>query len=220
MSAYIMKVIDTTNGKEITLPVTPNEMEKSGGAIEKGFDTIADGDKPRPKGREAKTFSFSGVILDGGFGIPQYSELTPFEFEELLDSWEQFSVGYNKMLRLIVSDTTINTPVYLKSHSIDYAGGGRNLGFVITFTEWRDFDVKVYDANKTSTEEKKRPTEPKPKTHVVKKGETLTKVARKYTGNNAKWRELYEANKKNLKSGNADLIYPGEKLTIPSGWLK
>lgn len=220
MNAYIMKIIDPTNKREVTLPVTPDEAELSGSTIENSFNTIVPGDKPRPKGRSAHQYSFSGVILDEGFGIPQYSEITPFEFEELLTDWQKNHGGYNKMLRLIVSETTINTPVYLKSFSVDYSGGGRTLRYVITFTEWRNFDIKVYDANKTSTEEKKRSTAPLPKIHVVKKDENLTMIARKYTNNNAKWRELYNLNAKNLRSGNQDLIYPGEKLTIPAGWLK
>lgn len=220
MGAYIMKVIDSTNKKEVTLPVTPNEMEKSGSTIEKGFDTIVDGDKPRPKGRNAHQYSFSGVILDEGFGIPQYSEITPYEFEELLTDWQKNHGGYNKILRLIVSETTINTPVYLNSFSVDYSGGGRTIRYVITFSEWRNFDIKVYNANKTSTEEKKRPAAPLPKTHVVKKGETLTMIARRYTNNNAKWNELYSLNKQSLRGKSPDLIYAGEKLTIPAGWLK
>lgn len=220
MGAYIMKVIDSASKREVTLPVTPEEMGKSGSVVEKSFDTILDGDKPRPKGREARVHTFSGVVLGEGFGVPQYTDITPFEFEELVESWEGNSGGYNKKLRLIVSETTINTSVYLKNFSIDYSGGGRDIKFVLTFVEWRNYDIKVYDANKTSTEEKKRPTAPLSKTHVIKKGENLTMIARKYTNDNGKWRELYDLNASSLRSGTADLVYPGEKLKIPPGWLE
>lgn len=220
MNSYIMKIIDPQNNKEITLPVTPHEVGLSGSAIEKGFETIVSGNKPRPKGRNAYQHSFAGMILDGGFGIPMYSDITPFEFEELLRDWQEGRPPYNKMLRLIVSETTINSPVYLKDFSIDYSKGGRTLLYVLNFMEWRDFDIKVYDANKTSTEQKKRSTEPLPKTYVVKKDDSLSKIARKYTGKVADWRELHNLNKATLKNKNPDLIFPGEKLVIPSGWLK
>lgn len=220
MEAYIVKIIDAQSNREITLPMTPEDPEVSGAAIEKGFTTIVSGEKPRPKGRSAYEHSFTGLIPDEGFNIPTYSDLTPFEFEELLQDWQDGRAPYNKKLRLIVSDTTINRMVYLKNFSIDYSKIGRMIRYVISFTEWRDFDIKVYDANKTSTEEKKRPVPPTPKTHVVKQNESLSMIARKHTGSVGRWRELYDANKGNLRSGDPNLIHPGEKLTLPSGWLK
>lgn len=214
MDAYIMKIIDQDNGKEITLPITPDEIEKSGSVIEKDFNAIVSGSKPRPKGREAYTYPFSGIITEGE--LASFSDITPFEFEELIESWQEGLAPYNKKLRLIVSETTINKFVYLKNHSVDYSKGGRTIRYTLTFVEWRDFNIKVYDANKTS----KRPTAPLPKVHVVKKGDNLWNIARKYTGKGAKWREMWAINKKASRSKNPNLIYPGEKYSIPSGWLK
>lgn len=215
-----MKIFDNKKGVAITLPVTPNEMSLSATAVEKGFNTIVGGEKPRPKGRGAYRHSFSGLIPDEGFNIPMYSDITPFEFEELLLEWIEGRGPYNKKLHLLISETTINRMVYLKDFSIDYSGGGRMIRYTLDFVEWRDFDIKVYDATKTSTEQKKRPTAPSPKTYVVKKNDSLSKIARKYTGKIADWRELYNLNKSTLKSKDPNLIYPGEKLVIPSGWLK
>lgn len=220
MESYIVKIIDGQSKKEITLPMTPRDLGLSGSAVEKGFETIISGEKPRPKGRSAYQHSFSGLIPDEGFNIPMYSDVTPFEFEEILLDWQEGRAPYNKKLRLIVSETTINRMVYLKDFSIDYSGGGRMVRYNLDFTEWRDFDIKVYDANKTSTEQKKRPEAPKPKTYVVKKNDSLSKIARSYTGKVADWRELHNLNKSTLKSKNPNLIYPGEKLKIPPGWLK
>lgn len=220
MESYIVKIIDDQNKKEITLPMTPNELSLSGSTVEKGFDTIVSGDKPRPKGRSAYQYPLSGLIPDEGFDIPMYSDITPFEFEELLRDWQESRQPYNKKLRLIVSETTINEMVYLNNFSIDYSGGGRMIRYTVEFTEWRDFDIKVYDATKTSTEQKKRPTTPLAKTYVVKKNDSLSKIARSYTGKVADWTELYNLNKSTLKSKDPNLIYPGEKLVIPSGWLK
>lgn len=220
MESYIMKIFDNKKGVAITLPVTPNELDVSGSAIEKGFDTIVSGEKPRPKGRSAFQHSFAGFIPDEGFNIPTYSDITPLEFEELLMDWVEGRGPYNKKLHLLISETTINRMVYLKDYSIDYSGGGRMIRYTLSFVEWRDFDIKVYDATKTSTEQKKRATEPLQKTYVVKKNDNLSKITRKYTGSANKWRELYNLNKSTLKSKSPDLIYPGEKLAIPPGWLK
>jgi LysM repeat protein len=57
------------------------------------------------------------------------------------------------------------------------------------------------------------PREERPTTYVVKKGDSLWKIAGKVYGNPLKWGRLYKANKEKLKSANK--IYPGQVLTVP-----
>lgn len=52
------------------------------------------------------------------------------------------------------------------------------------------------------------------KKHIVKKGESLSLIAKQYTGSVKKWKELYEANKATV-GNNPDLIQPGMELTLP-----
>jgi len=52
------------------------------------------------------------------------------------------------------------------------------------------------------------------KFYEVKKGDTLSKIAKEYYGNAMKYPVIFEANKPMLKS--ADLIYPGQVLRIPA----
>jgi len=49
--------------------------------------------------------------------------------------------------------------------------------------------------------------------HTVMKGDTLFSLARQYYGDEAKWKEIFEANKALLKS--PDSLQPGMKLAIP-----
>lgn len=50
-------------------------------------------------------------------------------------------------------------------------------------------------------------------THVVKKGETLFKLSRKYYGTDRRWREIWEANQNRVP--NPDKLPVGIKLIIP-----
>ncbi|WP_370480083.1 LysM peptidoglycan-binding domain-containing protein [Tamlana flava] len=50
--------------------------------------------------------------------------------------------------------------------------------------------------------------------HIVKKGETLGKIAKHYYGNAAKYQAIFKANTNILK--NPDLIYPDQELVIPN----
>jgi nucleoid-associated protein YgaU len=49
--------------------------------------------------------------------------------------------------------------------------------------------------------------------YTVKKGDTLWAIAKKYYGNGAQYKKIYNANKNIIK--NPDLIYPKQKLVIP-----
>ena len=56
-------------------------------------------------------------------------------------------------------------------------------------------------------------TEPEAQFHTVVRGDSLSKIAKKYYGNAMKYPVIFEANKPMLKD--PDLIYPGQVLRIP-----
>lgn len=49
--------------------------------------------------------------------------------------------------------------------------------------------------------------------YTVQSGDTLSKIAKKYYGNGAKYPVIFEANREVIE--NPDLIYPGQRLRIP-----
>lgn len=96
--------------------------------------------------------------------------------------------------------------------------------YILELQEWRDFSPRLWIppvAAETKTEKpsEKRPEEPPkpPKTYTVLKGDSLWKIAKKYTGNGAKWKELYDLNKGTIGK-NPNLIYPNQIFNIPLGW--
>lgn len=54
---------------------------------------------------------------------------------------------------------------------------------------------------------------PQPRFHTVKKGETLSVIAKEHLGSAGRYREIFEANKPMLSD--PDKIYPGQTLRIP-----
>jgi nucleoid-associated protein YgaU len=50
-------------------------------------------------------------------------------------------------------------------------------------------------------------------TYTVKKGDSLSKIAKEAYGDASKWKIIHAANK--AKVPNPDLIHPGDQLTIP-----
>jgi nucleoid-associated protein YgaU len=51
-------------------------------------------------------------------------------------------------------------------------------------------------------------------TYVVKKGDSLSKIAKHIYGDAGAWRRIFEANRDQIQD--PDLIQPGQKLTIPA----
>jgi nucleoid-associated protein YgaU len=54
---------------------------------------------------------------------------------------------------------------------------------------------------------------PAGRSYTVVKGDTLSKIAKRFYGNAGDWKRIYEANKDSIK--NPDLIYPGQTFRIP-----
>ncbi len=51
------------------------------------------------------------------------------------------------------------------------------------------------------------------RTYTIAKGDSLSKIAKKFYGDAKQWRKIHEANKDIIK--NPDLIFPGQVIKIP-----
>ena len=51
-------------------------------------------------------------------------------------------------------------------------------------------------------------------TYTVKKGDSLSKIAKEIYGNANEWRKIFEANRDQIED--PDMIQPGQKLKIPA----
>lgn len=59
-----------------------------------------------------------------------------------------------------------------------------------------------------------RPPAPR-RTYVIVRGDTLWGIAARFLGNGARWPEIYALSRRTLRSGNPNLIFPGEVVRIP-----
>jgi nucleoid-associated protein YgaU len=53
------------------------------------------------------------------------------------------------------------------------------------------------------------------RSYTVVAGDSLSKIAKREYGDAQKWRQIYDANRDQIKD--PDLIYPGQVLTLPAG---
>ena len=74
--------------------------------------------------------------------------------------------------------------------------------------------AKVPKAEGKEKEQKEKEEKPEePRIYVVQPGDSLSKIAKEVYGKAGRWKEIFEANKDQIKDPN--LIQPGQELRIP-----
>lgn len=114
-----------------------------------------------------------------------------------------------------------NMTVSLESYTIkeDAKKYGTDQVVSIKLKEYKEYETLVIKVDTKKKKKKKKKTRkkdgsPKTRTYTVVKGDCLWNIAKKYYGDGSKWTKIYNANKSKIK--NPNLIYPGQKLTIPA----
>ena len=114
-----------------------------------------------------------------------------------------------------------NMTVSLEDYTIkdDAKKYGTDQVVSIKLKEYKEYETLVIKVDKKKKKAKKKKTRkkdgsPKTKTYTVVKGDCLWNIAKKFYGDGSKWTKIYNANKSKIK--NPNLIYPGQKLTIPA----
>ena len=118
-----------------------------------------------------------------------------------------------------------NMKVSLESYTIkeDAKSYGMDVMVTIKLKQYRDFSTKTCNIQFASTKPKvvvqpvrppENPPKPANQTYTVVKGDCLWNIAKKFYGNGSKYTVIFNANRDKIK--NANLIYPGQVLTIPA----
>ncbi|MFA9462918.1 MAG: LysM peptidoglycan-binding domain-containing protein [Velocimicrobium sp.] len=229
MSSYA--IFFDYNNETYRLPVNPEQMEVSSTQSIETYKILNAGQIAIPSGMELKKFKFETELPIR----PQHYIVTPNRFLgadaylNLFETWR----SEKEAIRLIATNgisEDINTLVLIEDITITEKAGEEGDKYVsFSLLEYNPFDmVSVFLVNekpnksasktKKTVSKKKNRTETKyPKNngyYVVQKNDTLWAIAKKYYGEGAAYTKLYHANKDKIK--NPNLIYVGQKLTIPS----
>lgn len=156
----------------------------------------------------------------------------PWEYVKKIESWAE------KPIQLTITKTNINAQFMINSFNPGEPDGSGDIEYSLSMTEYRP-PTYTKPQKATPTAPKKaepikentaaRPVKPTPKTHVVKSGECLSVIAKKYYGSGSQQTKIYNANKSVIEStakkhgytssSNKGIpgwwIFPGTKLVIP-----
>ncbi|KQC48533.1 peptidoglycan-binding protein [Geobacillus sp. Sah69] len=206
-------------GREsLQLPVNPSSFEV---ASPYGIEVIEVnnlGEATIPKNRGLREFRFESFLpakYDPAYCVHNRI-IPPTDFISIVEKWRDAE----KPIRFIVTTANINTLVLIPEfiYRPSPPGSPGEVQFSISLKEYRVPVIKKLTTSSKLSAKPKRPpkSEPKPKIYVVKKGDSLWKIAQNSNiyGDGSKWRQIYEANKKMIGK-NPNGIKPGMKLVIP-----
>ena len=213
---------------EMLCPIAPSKLQIKIGNKNKTMTLIDEGEINILKQAGLTDVSFDLLLPNVKYPFAIYKS----EFKNamyFLDELEKLKTD-KKPFQFIVTRSLpngkmlfdTNMKVSLETYDIkEDAKEGFDVVVSIKLKQYKDYGTKtcnIVSENKVSVETT-RPAENSPapttnQTYTVKKGDTLWGIAKKYYGNGAKYLVIYDANKGKVK--NANLIYPGQVLTIPA----
>lgn len=223
----------------VTFPITPGELSIKAGSNNDVVTLIDEGDV-----NILKSPSLVEVEFEARFPMREYPySKTHASFRSYYDFFKELKEE-KKSFRFIVARTTPNgrrtwdTNLLMALEDMELsesADEGDDVIIKFTLKQYKDYGVKVLPysgggSNSTSTSSKPRNSGAKGKisqSYTVKSGDCLWNIAKKFYGNGAKWRTIYDANKTAIEadarkhgyksSSTGHWIFPGLKLTIPAG---
>lgn len=210
----------------IRIPWLPEKIEVDTGDLRAAeYDILDQGPVDVPNGSNLGEITFQSIFpgtARKGLPFLRGSLKKPDVYTKQMDQWKEKGTE----LRILVTGTRINYPVYLTKFSYSHSGGYGDVEYSLTVKTRREVKittVKAATAKKNQT--KKTSNASTATTYTIKKGDTLWGISVKYLGKGSRWKEIYNLNKAIIEetakkhgkksSNSGHWIYPGCKIKLP-----
>jgi LysM repeat protein len=213
------------------LPINPEKVEVIGAGDGEKYTISKLGKVNIPKDEELKEFPLESYFP----ASESIYQVTPFRepqyYIDLLEKWKTSKKPIRYMY--VNGSFTINELVTIESFDYNETGGSADVNFKLKLLKYVPFGPKkmvvVHPPPPVNNQKPKKqvvkksapPRENKkdiPQTYSLIKGDSLWKVAQKYTKNGANYKELQKLN--GLKDSQLRKLPIGLKLKIPPTWIK
>lgn len=214
---------------KVLLPVTPSSVTIKISNKNKTYTLLNDGEINVLKDAGLTDIEFDCLLPNVKYPFSQYTNGFK-KADYFLEKIEKFKLNKKSFKFKILRQNSrgnllfnTNFSVSLEDYNIkeDVKNYGTDVYVSIKLKQYKPFGTQkaviVSKDKKTATTEKTRETKKTDtaKNYTVVKGDCLWNIAKKFYGDGSKWKQIYETNKSIIGS-NPNLIYPGQKYTIPA----
>ena len=204
---------------DLLLPVTPKGYRITYGNSIEVIELTNIGDINMTGNRRAISVTLEGIfsVIESSYlNRKTYPASTVDDYVNLIKKW----INSKDIIRLIIADentSKINLEFFIEdiTHWEDDKSSG-DINYIIKLREYRAIKTPDKFGEIIVVKEIQRAVKqtPNANTYNVVSGDSLSKIARKMYGDAGKWQSIYNANK-SIIGNNPNLIYTGQKLTIP-----
>ncbi|WP_042472781.1 LysM peptidoglycan-binding domain-containing protein [Bacillus ndiopicus] len=224
--------LSAKNDKEgFRIPVNPPELPFKQDADGEEFQVASVGTVNVPKPMKLREFSFSSFFPSSDTHYAETQFVKPQEYLNKINEW----MTNEEVIRFVFvgGSFTVNEQVTIESFEYQQQYGTADVDYTISFKKFVPFGFKkmeiakkpkaaVKSTDKKPTEKlvkKQAPREnskPVPQTYSLVRGDSLWKIAQKYTGNGANYKALQSLN--GIKDSDLRRLPIGLKVKIPPEW--
>lgn len=210
-----MEIWLSMDNDKLRLPVLPSKIEAGSTSNNKTIDINSIGEIMLLGNEDLRTMTIDSFFPNQDYPFVEYSNyLEPWDFVSKILKWK----ATKKPIRVLITGTILNTEMGIENFKYGEEDGSGDVYYSLSLKDYRRIRVRTLSKkDNEKKQEAKRPVPPKPKaekTYVVKRGDNLWNISKRFYGNGNQWRKIYNANKKVIGS-NPNLIYPKQRFVIP-----
>lgn len=208
----------------LAIPVLPSEYKVQSSQSNRSENIIGIGEVSLKGKRNLRTVSFSSFFpfrKDSSY-CRKGKILKPLQYVNAIERMKQVGT-----VKLVITGSPLRMTCRIESFEWGENDGTGDISYTISFKEYRHISASKSSVMQdtasggqgvdTAQAQESQRTEPQRSTqeYTVKKGDTLTAIAKRLTGS-SNWKQIYNANR-SVIGGNPNRIYPGQRLVIPGG---
>ena len=219
------------NGRQLTLPINPEELNLSRNADNDEINIIGIGNALRKADPGLYELTIESFFPSEKSYF--YTGVRPKTCVDFIDEIWHTDNTNNNVAKIVTTGLPRNINMYflIEDFEWDYkAGEEEDIYYSLKIKEYKPYGVKLIKTNKNAkgsklkvkTSKKSRTASTSvnnknKRTYKVQKGDCLWNIAKAASGKGSNWKALYNLNKKVIGK-NPNLIKPGQILVLPDGW--
>ncbi|MEG1777339.1 MAG: LysM peptidoglycan-binding domain-containing protein [Angelakisella sp.] len=200
-------IFKDSQGTELMLPVTPPEFKVAHGRKIEMVGMFGIGDVNFYGGRTLCNFELPILLPTGARSYTNENIKPPEYYIAAFEKW----IDKKELLRFVVSGTSINIPVLLGSIEYGEKDGTNDVYGLIKLAEHPTLALVTYDSGTGNKQRFDARSDSPTQSYVIKRGDTLSAICRKFYGEAALYPRLAAFN--GIK--NPNLICTGATLKLP-----